>query len=484
MMFSNRSASRPREQKPRRAFRWWLALSGLILGVIATAWLMNTGRAESPGGHSDEQGKPVQGEPGPVEQRVDVVRPRSGGIPRKSVQPGSIHSFESVDLYAMVSGYLKKQTIDIGSRVKKGQVLAEIGVPREESVASEATALVEQARSRLRQAEVGIKAVEAEKQITEASVRQTRADVARCTARCRFTQSQYERVSSLHQKKAVPLLVVDEARHEAESARAAEEVATLAIATAESRLASAVVKIDQARADAQEAAAALRVAESRLARAQVDLDYATIRSPFDGVVTSRKFHPGEFIRSASEGGEIPLLTVDRTDLMRVVVLVPDRDVVLANAGDSAEVAVDALGGERFHGVVARVAESQDPTTRAMRAEIDLPNPGGLLRAGMYGQATILLDARTSGLTLPVACIAGREGTKTGIVRVVRDGAVHVRKVTLGSEDGTLVEITSDLSASDLVVARADGPLDEGTPVVYDDPPPTSKAPIAASRPTP
>ena len=62
---------------------------------------------------------------------VDVVRPKPGGIQRTIQQPASIHAFESVDLYAMISGYLKTQRVDIGSRIKKGEVLAEINVPRD-----------------------------------------------------------------------------------------------------------------------------------------------------------------------------------------------------------------------------------------------------------------------------------------------------------------------------------------------------------------
>ena len=62
---------------------------------------------------------------------VKVVRPRPGGIPRTIQQPATMHAFESVDLYAMISGYLKSQAVDIGSPIKKGEVLAEINVPRD-----------------------------------------------------------------------------------------------------------------------------------------------------------------------------------------------------------------------------------------------------------------------------------------------------------------------------------------------------------------
>ncbi len=127
------------------------------------------------------------------------------------------------------------------------------------------------------------------------------------------------------------------------------------------------------------------VAEARMERAKANLDYAKIVAPFDGVVTHRSFHVGALIHSASEGEQKPLLTVKRTDKMRVVVLVPDSDVVLTKLGDPAVVSVDALGGRSFTGTLARIARAED-AERMMRVEIDLLNPGDVLCDGMYGKA--------------------------------------------------------------------------------------------------
>src|SRR5262249_51244374 len=78
------------------------------------------------------------------------------------------------------------------------------------------------------------------------------------------------------------------------------------------------------------------------------VQFATIVAPFDGVVTARNFNPTDFVRAASEGGShLPLLTVQRTDLMRVVVQVADRDVPYADPGDPATVEIDALPGQKF-----------------------------------------------------------------------------------------------------------------------------------------
>ncbi len=381
-----------------------------------------------------------------------------------TVQPGSVHSFESVELYAMVSGYLKTQDVDIGSHVKKGQILAVIDVPREENAVSEAAAMLAQSKVRAEQAEAKVKIVEAEKETAAATVSQTEAEIGRAVANLRLAKAQYERVKSLLDRNAVDRRLVDEQFRDYESAAASEQAAHLAVSTAKSQLKGAAAKIEQAKVDVAEAKAAVSVAETRLAKARVDLGYAKIVAPFDGVITRRNYHPGAFIRSASDGSQFSLLTVARVDLMRVVVRVPDRDVVLTDPGDPAVLTIDGLEGRTFRGAVSRVANSEDPTTRTMRVEIDLPNPDGLLREGMYGKASIGLEATSKRLTVPVACVLDRSGKGRGMVQVVRDGKVHRLKVELGADNGTLVEVASGLAPGEKVVLRSSIPLEEGMAV--------------------
>lgn len=459
----NRKSNR---SERRGAVRWWYIAPALIAlgGIVAWSGMVGEEKAtkEHAEASAEEPTRTTEQVP-----RVDVIRPTKGGIERSLVQPGSVHAYETVDLYAMVSGYLKNQSVDIGSKVKKGQVLAEIGIPRETKVVDEAEALVVQSRAQLRQAEARVQASIAEKKTVAAAAAQTRADIDRSVSRRVLTESQFARLTDLYNRQAVAQRLVDESQQERDAAVAAERVARLTAETSEAQLATATAKIEQAEADVAEKQAAVRVSEATLDKARVDLDYARIVAPFDGVVTHRGFHPGAFIRSATAGGDLPLLTVVRTDLMRVVVRVPDRDVILTDAGDPAEVTIDALPGQSFRGEVSRVGESEDPTTRTMRIEIDLPNPEGLLRTGMYGRASIGLESRTTGLKLPVTCVVDRSGKGQGSVRVVREGRVHQQKVELGIDDGTNVEVVSGLAPDDQVVVRAGVALEDGMAVVAD-----------------
>lgn len=307
--------------------------------------------------------------------KVEVVKPKVGASQRTIKQPGSVIPDKSAELYAKVSGYLKElgldqddKPIDIGSRVKEGQVLAVIDMPelkkqvqRDEASVKRAKAVVDQMTARITTAKAEFKAA---------------------TAMLSFRTKVFKRLDQLARvEKAMDFRVVDERE---EQMHAAEEAKNAAEA-----------RILQAEADLEEAKAEVELAQATLERAQVDLDYATIVSPYDGVITARNYWPGDFIRAHDAGGSLALLEVHKTDVVRVVVLIPDSDVPLVNPSAKATVTIDNLPGREFHGRVSRIADAQDPTTRNMRIEIDLENKNGDLRAGMYGSATIDLDAGKS-----------------------------------------------------------------------------------------
>ena len=192
-----------------------------------------------------------------------------------------------------------------------------------------------------------------------------------------------------------------------------------------------------------EAKADLGVTEVELAKSQVMLNYTVIISPYTGLVTKRNFHVGDFIKSADQGGIIPLLAVERTDLMRVVVQIPDRDVPYVRKNAPAVVEIDALPDRTFESKdglkigVSRWADAEDPTTRTMRTEIDVPNPLGVLAHGMYGRVSITLNNGTAN-ALRVPSSAPRLGKSAGgrsSVRAVRDGKVHLVAVRYGVDNG-------------------------------------------------
>jgi RND family efflux transporter MFP subunit len=393
--------------------------------------------------------------------RVEVIKPRPGGLAQTVTQPGSAQSFESAELFAKVTGYLEAQHVDIGSRVKRGEVLAEIDVPELTKDVESAAASLERARAEVTQAQAQIDNAVADQKAAEAKVAQAKADVDRWEAEIAFSQSQYQRINELFEMKAMPERVVDEKVRQLQASQASHRAAQSAVLAAEQQVVAATSRIELARADLKVRQAKVGEAEAQLDRAKVMASYMKITSPYDGVVTLRSFHRGAFVRAANQGGQVPLLAVDRTDKMRIVVQVPETQVPYVQAGEPATVHFSAFPQRAFVGKVARTADSEHPESRTMRAEIDLPNEDGAIRDRMYGTVEISLPKSTQGVTLPSVCLLGDVINGKAKLFVLReDDRVDLREVLVGMDNGIDVEVLSGVNADDRVVLDPPSDLDD------------------------
>ena len=157
--------------------------------------------------------------------------------------------------------------------------------------------------------------------------------------------------------------------------------------------------------------------------------------------------------------------MDRTDKMRIVVQIPDRDVPYVDNGDPVSFTIDALSHHApFKGVISRFAEAEDPGTRTMRTEVDVDNSDGKLRRNMYGQVKLVLQKGSpNALRIPSTAFVTREGDEATI-RVVRDGHVHFLSVETGIDTGVETEVLTGLKKDDLVIVHAGGAIEEGSAV--------------------
>jgi RND family efflux transporter MFP subunit len=446
--------------------RWWLVALAAVAAAAGSGWYFTA------------RGKPAAAtqpapKPAPLVS-VDVVSPQAGGVARVCTQPGTVEPFAAADLYAKVSGYLveqaverggKKVPVDIGTVVKAGEPLVRLSAPEYERQIAQDEADVDRTAARAEQMAAAVATARADLGAAEAAVALARADHKSKTSYRAYREKQRERVRALADEKAVDRKLAEEQEDHYQAAVAAELAATESVTTAKQKVAAAAARVIQAEADHRYAAAEGRVAKAKLDKSRVLLGYTVITSPYTGVVTKRNFHAGDFVKSADAGGDrVPVLVVQVADPLRVVVQVPDRDVPFVKAGDPAAVEIDAFPGKVFKATVARTAEAEDPLTRAMRTEIDLPNPDGALRRGMYGRVTLTLRGNTpAALRVPSAALVKAEGGKAS-VRVVRDGRVHLVPVAYAADNGSEAEIVSGLTAADKVVVRASGTVEDGTPV--------------------
>jgi RND family efflux transporter MFP subunit len=396
---------------------------------------------------------------------VTVVQPRKGALTRLTTQPGSVQAFESVELFAKVSGFLKTQDVDIGDRIKKNQILAVVDVPELDKQAERDKAAVDQAKAKVRQMSARVTSAKADRDAALARLKQAKASWESSKAWVRWRTIQHGRMKDLFASHSIEERLVDESKERKEAAIEAEHAAEAAIGTAEAQVKACEAKILQTDADVAAAESEVGVAQAELEKVQVQVGFAKIVAPFDGVVTHRSMFPGAFVRAANENGNQPLLTVQRTNKMRVVVQVPDRDVVYTDVGDPATLEIDALPGQHFSAKISRIAQSQDPQTRLMRVEIDVPNPAGQIRDGMYGRATLLLDRGTDTFSIPTSCLVSKsDDGSTGSVYVVRDGHARLMAVRLGDDNGLRVAVAGGLGSGDRVILSPGSALIDGLPV--------------------
>jgi HlyD family secretion protein len=411
------------------------------------------------GGSESATGKP----------RVQVVTPERGGMERTTNQPGTVRAFEYAELFAKVSGFVKTLNVDRGSRVKKGDLLAEIYDPERDVAVEQAAAALEHAHAEVAQAQSSILTAQASVLAAKAQQNEAKAVLKQRNAERDYRKKQYIRFTELVRKGDIEERVADEQHDNYLSAEGAVDSAQAGIETAAAGFAEASAAVEKARADLKAAEAKVKVSEANLDMAKVFVQYTKILAPYEGVVTSRgdSVHPGTFIRSASEGMSVPMLTVARDDKMRTIVLVPDRDVPYCQVGDPATVQLDALAGRVFKARVSRIAESEDLKDRTMRIEIDIENPDRALRDGMFGRAEILLEKLIKNLSIPSSCLVQRNGKGEGAVFVVKDGELHRVPIRVGLDNGLRVEVTSGLNETDQVVLRPDASVPEGTKVQAD-----------------
>lgn len=448
------------EQRLRR-WRWWTGGGSLlvVLSVCAGAAVLRE-RHEVHANHPDGQSTAKSsGAP------VTVVHPLAGAMDRTTSQPGSVHAFEVVQLYAGVSGYLKSQNVDIGDQVKRGQVLAVVDVPELEKLVQRQKAGLDQSHARILQMKARHTSSKADADAAEAALVQAEAAAKSKAADLRFREQQLQRMKDLFATRSIEERLVDEKTQQRDVAQEAERAAKAEIATAKARVVASQAKIQAAEADVTEAEAEVEVAKAELEKVQVRLRFATIVAPFDGVINQRSSFPGDYIRAANEGAaQVPLLTVQRTDRMRVIVHIPDRDVPYTDVGDPALVEIDALPGKQFAAPIARIAHGEDSATRLMHVEIDLPNTDGRLRNGMYGRVSIVLD-RSKLLSVPAACLVGKPTDGKAKLYVVRGGRAVLTPVVVGAESRGRIGIVTGVQASDEVVVNPSADLTDGTPVV-------------------
>ena len=198
------------------------------------------------------------------------------------------------------------------------------------------------------------------------------------------------------------------------------------------------------------------MAEASYKKLQALLDYTEIRAPFAGVVTERFVDPGAFVQQAK------IVALVDPSVIRVVVDVPETEVRFVQVGTEAEIRFDALEGKPVQAKVSRTATALDAVARAMRVEIDVPNPDYHILPGMFAHARLGMERKHNALVVSAKSIVQQQDRS--YVYLSTGGIAKKHQITLGTTDGEWCEACSGLTGDESVIVPEGQTLVDGAAV--------------------
>ncbi|ADP72153.1 efflux transporter, RND family, MFP subunit [Rhodomicrobium vannielii ATCC 17100] len=325
--------------------------------------------------------------------------------PKEVRLPATTQAFESATLFARQSGYIDKRFVDIGSRVKSGELLALISAP-------EVDDQLNQARAQLKQMVATLEQVTAQRDL-----------------------------ASVTNQRNAPLV------REGWQTKQSGDQTRLNLAAQ-----NAAVNVANANIEAQKAQI------SRLERMQ---SYERVTAPFDGVITQRSIDTGSLVTADTSSGS-PLFSIVRDNVLRVQVHVPQDVALQLKPGMEATLDVPELPGQRFAGEVARTAIALDANSRTLLVEADIKNADYKLSPGLYGTVRFNVPRPVPIMMIPSsALIFDQHGMR---VATNADGVARLHQVTLGDDEGAQVQIIGGLEPGQDLIVNPPAGIENGAKV--------------------
>jgi RND family efflux transporter MFP subunit len=341
-------------------------------------------------------------------REVEVARVTAQALSTTVKLPAQLAAYEIVDVYAKVTGFVKSLAVDRGSRVKAGQLVAQLEAPELLAQRAQAQALFESAESQLAAAQ------------------------AKWTA----DQATYRRMAAAARTPGV--VAANDLEVAGKTAEAGE---------------ANVAALQKSAKAAQDALRAVSTLET----------YLDITAPFDGLVTTRYVHPGALVGPGGGAGAVtPIVQIQTLTRHRLVVPVPEYEAAGIQAGTNVSFTVPAFPGRIFQAPIARISGAVDVKTRTMPVELDVRDPAGELDPGTFCEVTWPVRRPYATLFVPTSALVN-DLAQTFVVRV-RNGRAEWVDIKTGATSGKLTEVFGDLQEGDEVALRGSDDLRPDTPV--------------------
>lgn len=433
------SGARQDTHQPVRSHRrlWGVAFVGLVVLTIAVIFAVVSRRREDRGAR---EAAAAEANTLPSVRTTVVKRAASGGTLEI---PGTTMPLTEAYLYSRASGYLQKRFVDIGDRVRAGQLLAVVSAPD----------------------------LDEQVQQAEATVEQTKSVLGQMQAQLNLATLTWNRWKVLVAKGVF-------SRQDGDTQEANYRVAL---------------------ANEQASESNVRAADANLRRLRVMQQFERITAPFDGIITARNVDVGALISAQgtglgpsaiaaggseaaglsnsagasggidsashpltgeSQGGQ--LFTEAETDRLRILVSVPEAYAGSIKPGEKAELHFDGLPHVSYTGRVTRTADAIDTNTRTMLTEVQVSNRDGHLKTGMYVLVAFEGAAMDRPLVVPGDAIVVRNDHDA--VAVIRQGIVHFTPVSPGRDYGNVTQIVSGLQEGEVIALNVTDDVREGAHV--------------------
>jgi RND family efflux transporter MFP subunit len=217
---------------------------------------------------------------------------------------------------------------------------------------------------------------------------------------------------------------------------------------------------DNAESDFRAKEGTVNADEAVVMRLQALESFKVLKAPFDGIVTVRNTDIGAMVNSGSGN---PLFIVARVKPLRIYINVPESMAHQVAVGDKADLKFNEFPDRTFAGKVVRTAGAIDPTSRTLLTEVEVPNENGQLLPGAYMQVRLSAGGSKQSLLLPANTLLFRpEGTMVGVVGA--DHKVKLKKIKIGKDLGTHLEIVQGLLPDDQVILNPSSSLATGQTV--------------------
>ena len=323
---------------------------------------------------------------------------------------GEFLPLQEVELHAKVAGYIRHINVDIGDKVRAGQVLATLDIP-------ELTAQVAGADAGVLQ--------------TQEQIARARSEVLRAQANAESLHAAAQRLKQASDTR--PGLI---AAQELDDAMARDRAAQAAVDAARSAVSATQQQLGVSRASRQQVSAMA--------------SYSLITAPFAGIVTWRYADTGALIQAGtSNASSLPVVKVAQISTLRLRLAVPESMASFVSVGSAAQISVQALG-TTIAGTVARTTGALDPATRTEQVEIEVPNGDGRLMPGMYAQVSLPVHRTANALVVPVEAV-DQTAAQPAVLIVNASNHVERRPVRLGISTANRTEITQGVSAGEKVI---------------------------------